>query len=574
MKRFVDKRLLNVLTIVILSIFTFSWTFWIFHQDFDTLALSIVVVCRILASVFIFKDYSSSWSKATSKTFLLKTIVYFTPILFYMPMFYKVISIAFFLSEFAFFILAMNFIMYSYSWYINRSKVKPNKTLIIYGAGSGGMKLFSEFAGKDYKILNFIDDNKELQNRSVDGINILSKEKFKKNFKNKIDLLVIAIPSISRDKIKLLYVELSSYFNEIKILPALNEILRNDNFFRQLKQISIEDLLARNPKDLDKNIIKNFLQNKNVLVTGGGGSIGSEACRQCLKYGLKNLYVIDNSEFNLYKLKEELQDGVKPVMISVLDKKALKDFFAKHKVDIVIHAAAYKHVPLVEENITSGLENNIIGTKNCIDLADEFGVKKFILISTDKAVRPTNVMGASKRICELYAANKKTKNMEIVSVRFGNVLGSSGSVIPKFKYQIQNNQNITVTHPDITRYFMLISEACELVLQSAALGNGGEVFVLDMGQPIKIVDLAKKMIELSGKNNIDIEFTGLRAGEKLYEELLIDENSVNTKYPSIFIAKNTKYDINLLEKQIDELFVGKNKLTILKKIVPEFNHKV
>lgn len=269
-------------------------------------------------------------------------------------------------------------------------------------------------------------------------------------------------------------------------------------------------------------------------------------------------------------------------MQSVVDKDSLNKTFESHKPDIVIHAAAYKHVPLVESNIEEGILNNIIGTKNVVDMSIIHHAQKVVLISTDKAVRPTNVMGATKRICELYAQNASSISLEnsngngtdIVAVRFGNVLGSSGSVIPKFKSQIENGQNITVTHPDITRYFMLIPEACELVLQAGAIGTGGEIFILDMGEPIKIVDLAKKMIELSGRDDIKVEFSGLRPGEKLYEELLIDDSDAKTEYESITVAGKTEYDIVKLNQDIVELISAKDKIAKLKEIVPEFNHRV
>lgn len=572
---FIDKRFFNILVIIFLTLVTFLWAFWIFHQKPILEIIATIVIFRILASVLIFRDYSLSWSKATQKTFLLKSVVYIVPFFVYMPLFYGQVRIALFLSELFFYLFSINFLMYSYYWYINRARRKKDKSLVIYGAGSGGMKLSDEFRMSNYRLLNFIDDDKKLQKRSVDGVKILSKDALKQKTKNKsIDLLIIAMPSIEKRKINALYDELNIYFKDIKILPSLSEILRENSFMGQLKNISIEDLLARYPKDLDKNAIKNFLNGKNILVTGAGGSIGSEIVRQCLKYGVKNLYALDHSEYNLYTLKEELGEKIKPIMQSVLDKEKLRYIMKNGKFDIVIHAAAYKHVPLVEENISQGLENNIIGTKNCIDLADEYGVKKFILISTDKAVRPTNVMGASKRICELYAANKPTSSTEIVSVRFGNVLGSSGSVIPKFYAQLEKGGPITVTHPEITRYFMLISEACELVLQSGAIGKGKEVFILDMGKPIKIVDLAQKMIELSGKKDINIEFVGLRTGEKLYEELLADESSASTKYPSIFVAQNSNYDFEKLKNDIKNLISCEDKISKLKEIIPEFNHQV
>ncbi len=313
---------------------------------------------------------------------------------------------------------------------------------------------------------------------------------------------------------------------------------------------------------------------KIVLITGAGGSIGSEIARQCVDFNAKQIILLDHSEVNLYNITEEL-DGfnISSIMKSVVNKNSLETVFSKYNPDIVIHAAAYKHVPLVENNILEGITNNIIGTKNCIDLAIQYKVQKVVLISTDKAVRPTNVMGTTKRICELYAQNVNSYETEIVAVRFGNVLGSSGSVIPKFKEQIKNGGPLTVTHPDITRYFMLIPEACELVLQAGSIGKGGEIFILDMGEPVKIVDLAKKMIELSGQEGIDIKFTGLRPGEKLYEELLINDSDKKTNYESITVANPTFYDISKLNNDINDLLVLEDKLGKLKDIVPEFNHQ-
>ena len=344
---------------------------------------------------------------------------------------------------------------------------------------------------------------------------------------------------------------------------------------RKLKDIAIEDLLAREPKDLDTTIIRQFIKDKVVLVTGAGGSIGSEITRQCKAFGAKRLILVDNSEYNLYKITEELGDKIViPKLLSVLEVEKLDKLFLEYRPQIIIHAAAYKHVPLCETNKDSAIKNNILGSMNVINLGIKHGVEKIVNISSDKAVRPTNVMGATKRVIELYAQNVPSGKTEIVSVRFGNVLGSSGSVVPKFKEQIQNGGPVTVTHPDITRYFMLIPEACQLVLQAGAMAKGGELFILDMGEPVKIVDLAKKMIRLYGKEGeVKIEFTGLRLGEKLYEELLIDEAECRTKYESIYVAKPTQTPIEKLRKNIEELFNSDSKIEILKKIVPEFNHQ-
>ena len=570
-----DKRVLNLLVIIFLSFTTFAWTFWIFHRPFELDVVLWVILIRILASILIFKDYSLSWSKATQKTFILKSFVYIGAFFVYMPFLYGQVRIAGLLSELAFYLFAINFIMYSYSIFINRSRVKKYKNLVIYGAGRAGLKLEEEYRNSEFKIRYFIDDDTALQKRSIDGIRIISKAKLKENIadEKKFDLLIIAMPSANQNHVNMIYEKLNSYFEDIRILPSMDMILDDKSFVSQLKNLSVEDLLARHPQDLDKQAILRFLKDKKVLITGAGGSIGSEISRQCLKYGVQELTLLDHSEFNLYSITEELNSSkVKSVMHSVLNIEALERTISTCKPDIILHAAAYKHVPLVEANIEEGIQNNIIGTKNCIDLAIKYNVKKFILISTDKAVRPTNVMGTTKRICELYAGNVESKNTEIAAVRFGNVLGSSGSVIPKFKEQIEKGGPVTVTHKDITRYFMLIPEACELVLQTGAIAKGGEIFILDMGEPIRITDLANKMIELSGKKDVKLEFTGLRPGEKLYEELLINESDEKTQYESITVASNTIYDINELRNDINELLTCKDKLAQLKKIVPEFNH--
>lgn len=575
MNLYLDKRILNLLVIVFLTFVTFAWSFWVFHMPFDLNVVIAIIFVRIFASIIILKDYSLSWSKATQKTFLIKSVVYISAALVYIPFFHGYIRIAFFLSELFLYLFAINFTMYVYHMYINRSKVKKDKSLVIYGAGRAGLKLEEEYRNSEYKIKYFVDDDVSLQRRSIDSVKIISKEELKKIIGegNQFSLLVIAMPSADPIRINDIFERLNQYFEDIRVLPTLDIILADKPLANQLKHIGVEDLLARHPKDLDKKLIASFLKDKKVFVTGAGGSIGSEISRQCLKYGVKELFLLDHSEFNLYSILEELNSTkVTPIMHSVLNRQALERSISTCKPDIIIHAAAYKHVPLVEENIEEGIQNNIIGTKNCIDLAIKYGVKKFILISTDKAVRPTNVMGTTKRICELYAGNVDSGQTEVVSVRFGNVLGSSGSVIPKFRTQIENGGPLTVTHPDITRYFMLIPEACELVLQTGAIAKGKEIFILDMGAPVKIVDLAKKMIELSGRKGIEIEFSGLRPGEKLYEELLIEESDRKTNYESITVAKNTHYDIEILNADIEELLRCGDKLKKLKEIVPEFNH--
>jgi len=576
---FLDKRIANFLVIILLTFATFWWTFFIFHEAFDLNIVLVVVMVRMLASMIFFEDYSLSWSRSSAKTFLLKSLVYILAFLAYMPFYYQDHRFSLMISELMTYLFILNFLIYFYYFLINRSSVEKTKSVVIFGAGKAGTKLEEEFRDNEYKVKYFVDDNPIMQRRSIDGVRVISKEKLKKKIGNdeRYDLLVIAMPSAPQKRIKKMYKNLGGYFKEIKILPSIDEILSEKDFTSQLKKLSVADLMARHPKDLDKERISEFLKGKVVLVTGAGGSIGSEIARQCVQFGVKKLILVDHSEYNLYCIEQELEnlDHVElvPVLQSVVHRISLNKTFDRYKPQIVIHAAAYKHVPMVEANIEVGILNNIIGTKNLIDAAIKHGVEKCILISTDKAVRPTNVMGTTKRICELYSQNVLSHETDIVAVRFGNVLGSSGSVIPKFRSQIEKGQNITVTHPDITRYFMLIPEACELVLQAGAIGKGGEIFILDMGKPIKILDLAKKMIDLSGRDDIEIEFSGLRPGEKLYEELLIDDSDMHTEYDSITVASPTAYDIDQLNRDIEELIQTEDKLGKLKEIVPEFTHR-
>lgn len=573
-----DKRFLGIIVNIVVSIFTFYLVTFLIHKEFSLFALSTIIITRTIFSFLLFDDYKLSWSKASTKTGLMKIILALISFMIYMPVLYYFYNVHFniLFIDLIFYTFIINILVYVYKYYHSIGKNKKTKKLVIYGAGKAGLQLQREFLNSEYKLVCFIDDDEILHHRSIDGISIYSKEKYCSLFENqKFDLMIIAMPSVSKEQIKIIYEFMQDKFEKIKILPSMQNILKKEEFTKQLKDIGVEDLLARYPKDLDKKQIENFIKDKIVLITGAGGSIGSEISRQCKAYGAKQLILLDHSEFNLYSILEELKgENVVPIMQSVRDIKALESSFEKYKPQIVIHAAAYKHVPLVEYNILEGITNNIIGTKNCIDLSIKYGAQKFVLISTDKAVRPTNVMGTTKRICELYAQNVESKNTEIVAVRFGNVLGSSGSVIPKFKSQIEQGKNITVTHPEITRYFMLIPEACELVLQAASIANGGEIFILDMGEPIKIVDLAKKMIELSGRNDINIEFCGLRLGEKLYEELLINDSDQKTKYESITVANSTKFDIKELSKKIEELLICEDKVAKLKEIVPEFEHRL
>ena len=429
---------------------------------------------------------------------------------------------------------------------------------LLKGAKEGSLELFP---------VGVVDMRKELIGTQCDKFLVKDLSSLKQYSQNGTKTAIIAFKKLSQKRLKKLFDTLVGYgITDIKIFSFTQN---------EARDISIEDLLARKPKDLDSKAVAEFLQDKIVLVSGAGGTIGSELCKQCMKFGAKYLIMLDHSEYNLYKINEDLseyKDKIEPVLMSILDEKKLDFLLKKHKIDLILHAAAYKHVPLCEQNPHSAVLNNILGTKILCDLAKKNGVRKFVMISTDKAVRPTNIMGCSKRVCELYTLNSTQSDFEVASVRFGNVLGSSGSVIPKFKDLIAKNKPLIVTHPDIVRYFMLVDEAVQLVLQAAAIAKGGELFVLDMGEPVKIIDLAKKMLTLSNKNDLEIKISGLRKGEKLYEELLINENDLKTKYESIFISKSEKYSLSLLNEQINRLLNSEDTAEILKEIVPEFKH--
>ncbi len=496
--------------------------------------------------------------------YLFFTLVFLATPEYFNPFPRSVILIDLFLSLFF-----VSLLRISKRIYLENSMQNRQKPTLIIGTNDASATIIKNALNSyafSYFPVALISYHRELIGTYFVGVRVYGEDEMEDIVKlHRIGAVIIA-KELNNEELDTLYQRLHGL--QIKEIKMANLVGDRPT---QLKDISIEDLLARHPKDLDKGAIEAFIANKTVLITGAGGSIGSEIVRQCVAYRAKELILLDHSEYNLYAMGEELQQtNSKLIMQNVVDKQKLSKTFEKYRPDIVIHAAAYKHVPLCEANVEEAIINNIIGTKNTIDCAIEYDVDKFVLISTDKAVRPTNVMGTTKRICELYASNIPSGKTEIVAVRFGNVLGSSGSVIPKFRSQIEAGGPITVTHPDITRYFMLIPEACELVLQAASIGRGGELFILDMGEPVRIVDLAQKMIELSGEKDIEITFSGLRAGEKLYEELLINESDAKTQYDSIMVAKPTYYAIDKLQADIDELLNSNDKIAKLKEIVPEF----
>lgn len=438
---------------------------------------------------------------------------------------------------------------------LNASKAE---NVILYGAGQQGLALAQVLANsRQYHPVAFIDDNPKTYKMSLQGIKVYPRSKLEKLITDKhVQKILLALGHTGISKRKEIIESLSTLNLEVLTAPSVHDIISGKAKIDEIREVEVEDLLGRDPVVPDTALLKDNIQNKVVLVTGAGGSIGSELCRQILLQQPEKLILLELSEFSLYAIEQELQKlcvlhnlniPIVAILGSVQKQNRLETIFQTFKVQTIYHAAAYKHVPMVEHNVVEGVRNNVFGTWFCAEAAISAGVERFVLISTDKAVRPTNVMGTSKRLAELVLqalARRQTTTL-FCMVRFGNVLGSSGSVVPLFRKQIKEGGPITVTHPDIIRYFMTIPEASQLVIQAGAMGKGGDVFVLDMGEPVKIVNLAQKMIRLSGlteKNesnpngDIEIQFTGLRPGEKLYEELLIGDNVSGTTHPRIMTA--------------------------------------
>jgi len=448
---------------------------------------------------------------------------------------------------------------------INEIPEEKERLLLIGGGYSANdiIKTINTTLKSRYEIVGIIDDNEKRKGYSVGGVRIIGNRNDIQKICNKYDIDSIFFSIINIDnKNKKEILEICNKTDaKVKILPSLAELITEENLYGSLRDVEIEDLLGRDPVQLDNNNIKSLINNKVVLVTGGGGSIGEELCRQIMLHNPKQLLMLDIYENNLYNIELELKakypnNDIQAIIANIRDKERMFELFEEYSPEIVFHAAAHKHVPLMENNPTEAIKNNVFGTYNLVNACDKYHTKRFILISTDKAVNPTNIMGATKRLCEMIIqAKDKESETEFVAVRFGNVLGSNGSVVPLFKKQIKNGGPVTVTHKEITRFFMTIPEAVALVLQSITYAKGGEIFVLNMGEPVKIYDLAKSLIELSGLKlgeDIDIEITGMRPGEKLYEELLMDEENLEkTDHEKIFITEPMNFTMKDVEEKLD-----------------------
>lgn len=470
------------------------------------------------------------------------------------------------------------------------SDIKPNKRILIYGAGDAGLLTYSvltEDKDNDIQVVGFVDDDNKKRGKQINGLKVYELKNITPKFvlEKKIDEIIISIQKIKPSRLIEIVDKLSVLSVKVKIVPPVKNWIENKLNPQQIKSVHIEDLLGRDPITLDNSILKKEFNNKVVLITGAAGSIGSEIARQITNFRYQKLILIDQSESELYNLQQyfihKKIQNITAIVADIRTKKRMESIVQEYQPTIIFHAAAYKHVPLMEDNPYEAVRVNVMGTKIMANLAIKYAVEKFVMVSTDKAVNPTNVMGATKRIAEMYinAVNNKGKT-KFITTRFGNVLGSNGSVIPIFQSQIKNGGPLTVTHKEITRYFMTIPEACQLVLEAGAMGSGGEIFVFDMGESIKIYDLALNMIRLSGLNHpedIDIQITGLRPGEKIKEELLGNgENTTATYHDKIMIATVKKINSSIVTKQINELCNFNNELNFelivvkMKEIVPEF----
>lgn len=574
------KYHLAIILLVKIAVFVYfkSYTGIIRHTSIEdakmlfrvnTLSLGILLLCYVI-----------SWGGQTN-TFL------------HLPL--SILVIDYFVSSFA---LIFSRLLVKSIYENILGSFKTNVSVIIYGAGYLGLMVKNTVMKdkkKKYNILCFVDDNPQKVNKTIEGVKVISRREainyYIKDYKGGAVEVIFAIQSISPTKKNKIVEEFLSNEVTIKTIPPISQWMDGELNISQIQHIKIEDLLEREAISINNRLVKEFITGKKVLVTGAAGSIGSELVRQLIKFYPSKLVLIDQAESALYDLETELIrmdiGGFLPnIRVEVLDvssEKSVEKLFREERPQVVFHAAAYKHVPLMEKNPYNAVKVNVFGTKNVANLSSKYSVEKFVMVSTDKAVNPTNVMGATKRLAEMYVQGLNSyhgNNTRFIITRFGNVLGSNGSVIPLFKKQIEGGGPITVTHPDIIRYFMTIPEACQLVLEAGTMGKGGEVYVFDMGEPVKIVDLAKKMVQLSGlvlDRDIKIVFTGLRPGEKLFEELLhSNENTIPTYHNKIMIAKVIAEDYDLLTLAFQKLEMILSKMdnveivAALKKLIPEY----
>ncbi|TFB14168.1 polysaccharide biosynthesis protein [Filobacillus milosensis] len=569
---------LIVLSSIYLSSYILYDTFTIRQETMFTSSIVLIISHHLLA--FVFGLYNKSWEYASIgellSIFNVVTVSIITALIAQFTAYDTVLIRA----------MAVTWMLHilliggsRFAWRVFRdyflSSSKGKKRTLIIGAGAGGAMVARQLLSSkesELKPVAFLDDDYNKQKIQIHGLPIAGRmEHLQKVAKKKnIEHILIAIPSLEVGRLNDIVSECTETSIKTQIIPRIEDIMTGKVEVSQFRDVEVEDLLGRDPVELDINSISEYITGKTILITGAGGSIGSEICRQIATYEPEKLILLGHGENSIYQIHRYLSNRYQnrfeiiPIIADVQDRERIFDMVGKFKPDVIYHAAAHKHVPLMEGNQKEAVKNNIYGTKNVAEAADYHNVGTFVLVSTDKAVNPTNVMGATKRVAEMVIQNLSAKSQtKFCAVRFGNVLGSRGSVIPLFKEQIQNGGPVTVTHPEMTRYFMTIPEASQLVMQAGALARGGEVFVLDMGEPVKIVDLAKNLIRLSGHSldDIPIEFTGIRPGEKMYEELLgEDEVSDKQVFPKIYIGKATHEAVGGINEQIQTLLDDESKL--------------
>lgn len=595
---FVSDIVITLLTLFGAMLLRYGFAYSVIEKYLTHYSLIFSTLLTYSFSYFYFGLYRGMWRFASTKDLLriieavaLGTVLNLT--LLFLLTRLEAIPRTIFLIHPILLILSLGGIRFTYRLIKDemKSRIDRSDKVLIVGAGNGGIRLAKDLMNNpDMKaeVIGFLDDDPSKLKRTVNGISVLGRindvESIAKSYE--ISLIIVAIPSLSKSKLKKVLSSALKTGVPVKTLPKLSEVLLGKSRALQLKEVAPEDLLGRDSVSLDLASIGHMIKGKKILVTGAGGSIGSEICRQVMLFNPECIILFELSEFLLYEIEIELKAKFKDMQVltivgDVRNKDKLKSVFSDYKPEMVIHAAAYKQVPLMERNPFEAINTNIIGTRNVAQVSSEFLVERFVMISTDKAVNPTNIMGASKRIAEMVINDEQLKTNKTIFtvVRFGNVLGSNGSVIPLFKKQIETGGPVTVTHPEITRYFMSIPEACQLVLQSASMSRSGEIYVLDMGEPVKIVDLARQMISIAGftpDEDIKIEFCGLREGEKLYEELLADdESTIKSHHQSIRIGIKRENIVHFSEKleklvTVSEYTAAHEIHMYVKSLVPEF----
>ncbi len=593
---------LIIVFVSLVAAYLIRFNFSIPQIEFDTFHYVFPVVLLVRAILFYFAKTFAGIIRYTSTKDVQRILItvvsgslFFAalnPLTFYLwnayAVPYSIIIIEFLLTIFLMTSTRL-FIKVMFAEMMNPSSEKTK--VIIFGAGASGIitkRTLDRDAGTKYKVLAFVDDNEKKSGKKLEDVTIFSAKKDLERLlaENNVQHLIIAIQQIAPFR-KQEIVELCLKYNtKVLTVPPVSNWINGALSFKQIQKIKIEDLLEREAIQLDVASINRQITGKTILITGAAGSIGSELVRQVIRFHPKMIILLDSAESPLHELEIEMQELrmnkiTESVIADIRNNERMENVFRTFRPQIVYHAAAYKHVPMMENNPSEAILTNVMGTKIVATLANEFGVEKFVMISTDKAVNPTSIMGATKRIAEIYIQSlNKISKTKYITTRFGNVLGSSGSVIPRFNKQIEARQPITITHPEITRFFMTIPEACQLVLEAGCMGKGGEIFVFDMGKSVKITDLAKKMVQLSGLElgkDIQLVFTGLRPGEKLYEELLAtEENTLPTHHEKILIAQVKVYNFEDVKKSVNELiglFDTQNNVAIvtkMKEMVPEY----